>query len=768
MNKISAVFKTSLLASAVALTGCGGDGDDSSSPQARTGVQVGGNSISAQGGDATLGRGGSGGDVYVYKYNSASALNVQRQGVINADYTLPEQTPQFGSNAVVLTATETAQLVNDDGDETNTSAHLPDAGKLYLIDRSMLGHEANPDLETQNLYRLYKSDGVSAIGADNTEVTGLTIDAGVTLILKDNDNYSRIRLNFKNDVQNDGLLVTDNETVSQRLALQLTIGAYYGTGQIDLSGSKPGQAGGSLTIYAHTIKNSGEFKSNGGGNTETGVAGNGGSIELYANIFVENTGALSTNGGISATSTSGQGGYIELAAIDVYNTGELNANKGLGFNSSNSNYGEVYISAAKNLINTGNINVLGDTAQGDGNYRGGDGGDIYMELTNTVPYVGLDKALVNTGDLNVDGGDIAGESSGNAGNGGDIYIQAGDYNTIRGNSPDSTDGAAFYTSINISGNISANGGSNTLASEYGQGGVGGEIALTVYDQTTSTVGSYLVGYNNINASAGDGMDGGYAGGIDIISGDHREERGGSYVPALSGPLSNSVDLIANGGHSLATEEDSGYGENGGYINLAIQNGYAYLQPDALHLTNTGAISADGGNSFNDSANGRGGNVTVMAPGAVTIENSVSVNGGSDKYTANAGVGYGAHAGSIALVSQYNSNAINASISANGGDGNRAGGNAGFIMFAGKTSLNAQGSIGLNGGNAVVDATDAINTEGGDAGEMSMISEAYNSVLAATVTAEAGQGDEPGITASIMVDADCKSDYCNIETMYGEK
>jgi hypothetical protein len=773
MIKITTPFKLSLLASAIALTGCGSSSDDSPvDSQGRAGAEVSSFTISAKGGASINGQGGQGGYVEILKYNSASELNIEKEGVISSSYTLPEQEPQFGTNAAILSESETVQLVYVSNDVTDTSTHLPDAGKLYLIDSTMIAEDVN--ISNENLYRLYKSDGISELGADNTEVTGLTIEEGANLILKAN-NGGTINLYFKNDIQNNGSIFTENED-DTRLNLDLMSAAYYGNGAINLSGSKVGQSGGNLTIFAHTIKNAGEINTSGATDNEGGTAGSGGQIQLYANVFIENKGLLNTSGGVSAQSTGGEAGDIYIEALEVFNTASITANKGAGRSAIyNSNSADVYITAAKSLINTGDIDVLGGKAHGNGNYSAGRGGDIYFNLTNSPGYISLDKALVNTGNLNVSGGSVSGDADGRGGYGGSIEILAGDEYLEDGDTPDENFASALSTSVNISGNLSANGGSTESAEDYAYAGPGGSIEIAIYDQATSNIDSNLLGYDNINVNGGDGLDGSYGGQAYISSGDYRDERGGSFVPALSGPIANSSDITANGGSSLATEvaanedEESGYGRRAGYISLSIENAFAYLEPGALSLSNTGSISATGGRSFNDDYSANGGNVSIIAPGTVTVTNSITLDGGSDEHNANTSDNsghIGANGGNLVVISQYSNNSLDSTISANGGKGDLEGGDAGFIMLAGKTAVSADGSISLNGGNALENNADSHETDGGDAGYISLLSGAYNSAFNTTVTAEPGTGDTTGEPASIIVDADCKSDYCDIEAAMG--
>lgn len=773
---ITTPFKVSLLASAIALTGCGGDSSDSETAVdggGRTGIDVNSFTISAQGGASTLGQGGSGGGVSVYKYNSPSALNIAKQGVISSAYTLPEQTPHFGSNPATVSTSETVQLVYVSNDESDTSTHLPDAGKLYLVDYTMVSE--NPDISYDNVYRLYKSDGLSALGAENTEVTGLTINEGASLILRSNNSNNTINLYFKNDVENNGLLITENENAAH-LDLEIYTGAYYGSGDIDLSGTKLGQSGGDLSIYAHTIKNSGDLNTSGATNNTDGNAGSGGYIRLSANIFIENNGQLNTRGGTSALYMGGDAGSVYINAMEVFNNGAIDAQKGAGRDANySSNSTDIEIYAGKTLINTADISVQGGEAHGDGSYNAGKGGTIELMLGSVESVLGLDKALVNTGNLNANGGAVAGDAYGRGGYGGTISIYAGDEYLIDSDDPNSYEASSLATSINISGNLSANGGSTESADSYATAGNGGYIYLAAYDQATSSTDSNLLGYTSINVSAGDGLNGGYGGWIDLVSGDYRDERGGSYVPAFSGPINNGANLVANGGSSLAVEtageeeEQRGYGRRAGSVYLAIENGYGYLQPGELNLTNTGSITADGGRSFNDYNSANGGDLWVSAPGSVSLSNDISLNGGSDEHVADSSDNddhRGSDGGDLALISQYDSSSLDGAISLNGGSGDLVGGDAGFVMINAKTALTANGTIAMNGGDAIANDTDSHETIGGDAGYINLLSAAYNSELASTVTAQAGTGDESGEPTSIVVDADCQSNYCDLQDSMG--
>lgn len=114
-------LQISLLASAIALTGCGSSSSGSSGDKVpgetpdtgREGTPLSGLTISAKGGSSILGEGGNGGDIEIYKTNSKTALNIHKVGNIDTSYTLPTQTPEFGVNPVTIEVTQTILLVED-------------------------------------------------------------------------------------------------------------------------------------------------------------------------------------------------------------------------------------------------------------------------------------------------------------------------------------------------------------------------------------------------------------------------------------------------------------------------------------------------------------------------------------------------------------------------------------------------------------------------------------------------------------------------------
>jgi hypothetical protein len=745
LNKQS--FQISLLASAIALTGCGGSSSstpaDSGPGTGRAGAAFSGLTISAKGGESTLGEGGNGGNVGIYKTNSATNLNIVKTGNIDTTYTLPTQTPEFGNNPVTISSPQTIILVDD--------SVLPAAGTLYMLPSE---------------YRLFKSTGNKLVGDESHEVTGLTIDADVELFLPANNGSSTTYLYFNNDVQNNGTISTVNGERSTRIDLNLTAAAYYGTGDINLKGDIDNynrQSGGDLTIYAYTIMHSGLFNTS-GANYDNERPGNGGgsagTIQLIADVFIENTGELRANGGNSDSYAGTNGADINLYAAAIINTGLINSNSGSG-NSQNYSYNDsdIYLSASRSILNTGSISSKGADADENGN--AGKGGDIEFYLDENE-MIAFDQSIINTGDLIVDGGSITGVSTGYAGNGGsiEIYTEEPDEET---NGP---------VKFEISGNLSANGGSTT--EEYSNAGNGGEISIANYDNPSSSAETFIIGYDEINTSGGNGVDAGYAGEINMIFEDYRDERGGYHMPTVSGSIYNNVNLTANGGNTTAEAQEAGddpiygSGERGGYVALYANNYSAYLQPGAINVINEGIISVNGGNSYNDSykSNAEGGGVDITASHRVEITQPINLNGGSDLHPAATGESdehSGSNAGEIMITSQYEETTINTDISANGGQGDLQGGNGGLLYVMSKLAVSLNGTVNLNGGNTAADDADSFETEGGDAGFVNIVSESMDSQVLATITASAGTGDVAGDEKVVIVDADCLSNNCNFNS-----
>ncbi|MGR6871997.1 hypothetical protein ACU6U9_06740 [Pseudomonas sp. HK3] len=742
-------LQISLLASAIALTGCGSsssDSDDDKGPgEGRAGTAFSELTMSAKGGASVLGDGGNGGDIDIYKTNSATKLNIVKQGNIDTSYIVPAQTPEFGVNPVVIAATQTITLVED--------GVLPEAGTLYILPGTS---------------RLFKSSGEKLVGDETHEVTGLTVNAGATLFLPVNSSSTASRLYFNNDIQNNGVITTVNDSIESRIDLRLTAAAYYGAGAINLKGDTSNyyrQSGGDLSLSAYTIINSGLINTSGANKSSDNTTGNGGgnagTIQLNASIFIETTGELRANGGHSDSDSGTNGADISLNAAAIVNTGMINSNSGSGNNQSyNSNGSEIQLNAAKSIVNTGIISSKGADAGDSGNAGKGGSIEIYLSENDEVAF---NQSIINTGSLTVDGGSITGESDGNAGNAGNISIYT--------ESPDERSNAPVV--FEISGNLSANGGSTI--EEDSNAGLGGQISIANYDNPSSSAETFIIGYNEINVSGGNGVDAGDAGSIRVDFDDFRKKlrSDARYVPTVSGSIYNNVDLIANGGNTTAVAQAAGLdpiygsGADGGNVVLNVANYSAYLQPGAINIINEGSITVNGGNSYKSSSrsNANGGEIRISAAHKVQVSQPLALNGGSDLHTATTGESddhAGSNAGSLSVFSQYENVSIDTTVTANGGTGELVGGNGGFLNMTSKSAVTLNGSVSLNGGNTVANDADGFETEGGDAGYVYAVAESMDSQVNATITANSGSGDKAGEEKVIYVDADCLSNNCQLD------
>lgn len=754
----STPLKISLLASAIALAGCDSSSSGGSAPtpeerilDSLTGTDVSAMTISAQGGSSTLGDGADGGYISIEKSNSVAPLNLLKVGKVDVSYTLPSQKVDLGSNPLVVDGPITAVRLTD--------STLPAVDTLYMTDSSDY---------------LYKSDGLSLIAAEEQRITGILINTGARLTLPKHPRSSATNLLLENDIQNDGeLLVLDELNDYEREDLNLYVAAYYGSGSIDMSGndkSYDGQNGGNIHIEAHTIQNSGSLITKGASyGAEGGAGSQSGSITLEASVFIENTGPLDTTGG-SSNGNGVDAGNITLTAASVYNTGDITANHGTGYGSYSSNNTDVKINASKELVNSGNISVTGV----DSDSTASRGGDIILKLDSSdAPIQIAQSRFANIGNLSVQGGDLTGDDAYRAGYGGNIEIVIDGY--------DEEGSVNSKLDVKIAGNLNTNGGNtsadmNELENDYA--GDAGNISIDIDQHPLAQEPVFIMGYDTINLSGGAGVDGAEGGSIQISSNTSGPDQDGN-----AGPIFNQVDIVANGASSLAAnttdpsdpnEEVNGTGANGGYVYLGSRGDDAYMQSEASSITNTGNISAMGGDTHTSesprSVNNRGGNVNVYALSSLNMDQTINVNGGSNTHASTSSENFGhqgADAGYIVLQSMASAVTAAGSYAANGGQADLTGGDAGTFISTAQTALNIEGTIELNGGNAIADALDTRDTQGGDAGNLLVVSAALNSQVTESITATAGTGDIVGEDSNMFVDADCRSEVCNLEDLMDE-
>jgi hypothetical protein len=169
--------------------GCGSDPQNSSSTPSSPGdaspgaPSTGAPVLLASGGTSTSGSGGSGGAVYIQSYGSVKVL---KSGTVDASFPDPSFSPDFGTTPYTVSS-DTTVLLNDDTVSGNLCSASGD----------------------NNLY-IGNGNGTCGDGGDSV-VTGLTVNAGATLVLVDQGiwggGYGTLQLT--NDLVIYGTVTTD-------------------------------------------------------------------------------------------------------------------------------------------------------------------------------------------------------------------------------------------------------------------------------------------------------------------------------------------------------------------------------------------------------------------------------------------------------------------------------------------------------------------------------------------------------------------------------
>lgn len=446
----------------------------------------GGPTLDASGGDASAesGRGAAGGEIDIritLGDDAEGGVEIRRSGSADTSYESPPLLPPFaGSNPLVVTDEVIVEVVNE-GD--------PPAGTVYIEDD-----------ETS----LFISNGDNIEG-NEPPITGLDIRRGGVLVLPHDSEVPEnfVRLEFTNDIINDGLITTD-DPAGQRdrghVRLVSTDGSYVGSGDIDLSGTSNASRGGIIAIVAtRVIFNEGEMRASGGAADHAGTvefvdvdAG----IEGAGRLRIENRGRIDVRGGDASSGgeDGGVGGSIVmLSSTDLFNAGDLLASGGRGSGQGGPG-GQIELVTARfgDIVNEGDLVV--DGARGDLG-RGGAGREIRIVATG--------GGIRSSGDLLLRGGASRSDA---AGAGGEIDIITLDENATVF-VPGLHEPAG---SIELSGRILATGGSGSSGS-----GMGGIIAIaneSVVPDLEDGRRIVLLGHRRVSATGGNGALGGGTGG----------------------------------------------------------------------------------------------------------------------------------------------------------------------------------------------------------------------------------------------------------------
>lgn len=757
--KTSAAFKFSALATAIALTACGGD-DSSSKPSGLSSNSEGTAVISAKGANGTLG-GGQGGYVDIEKYYSAGELNITLKGEPDTDYELPDFTPSLGANGASITS-DTVIKHYESGD-------VLAVGDLYISNQAIYKYDGD------------EIDSAPVTGKPSTVITGIEISADATLTLESNDSY--LYLYLANDIINNGTITTANklepeETDSDsRPHLYLYSFGYTGSGTVEMGGTNEDYPDGrTFRLYATYISNTGNMDAS-GLNIETtgaeGVAGDGGRIDLNSDFFIENSGALTALGGNHNDGYGGEGGDVDLEAETILvNTGLISINGGSGKNIDSNYYtnSSVYLYSPQVLINTGTITAIGASAISgtdvDG-AEGGVGGSVYLELEPVYNYQAplKDPRIINTGSIDVSGGANFGDYAG--GEGGSISIQVTE-------SEYGGEGQSYPAVTAISGDLIANGYGS---SETTYGGDGGSIYIEHESIASSELSTQIVGYQFIDVSGGSGFEmGGYAGGIDISSYSN-EEDDYSFTYAPASPINIATNFIATGGDAVfdqALDEaeggEGGYGMPGGYIYITTWAAQPTLQKEIedASIKFEGNVTINGGSAlgYADAASGAsGGEFYTSATHKIELDGSINSNGGSapatgrDLTTTNengATSFYGAEGGGVYVSASDGEANVDMDININAGTGANYAERAGNIWIGSTEKATLKGNISAIGGSADATLVDSI---GGNGGQIYLYSatEKYSSTEDVVLTG--GTGNSVGFEGGLREGLECKIGNC---------
>ena len=480
------------------------------------------------------------------------------------------------------------------------------------------------------------------------------------------------------------------------VSITSAINAIGGTGNVDNGGF-----GGNVTITtagggAATITVDAPIDTSGGDDVGfSDFAGNGGTIRIEtkgngsANIDIN--AALTSVGGVG--DDGGRGGNIELITLngDIFVDGILTSDGGESDNNGG-HAGAITVSAngaGRSITITSDINALGGTGN---NNEGGEGGNI------TIRTLGATGAASITilGNLDSSGGNVLnGDDSILAGNAGHIMIST-------------ASASAGAANVIINAGITARGGIGNLSTTGNLGGKGGDVTVTTAGAGASIS---LTGNSTIDTQGGAGnVEGGLGGNVIITTAD-------------ADIVTNTI-ITSGGSGNLST----GNGGHGG--NVVITAG-----GDNRSITIGGAISALGGSG---NTGGDGGNVTITTTGnasTITVNAPIDTSGGQDPFTNT----FGGNGGFIQIQTTGAGGPanidINASLTSAGGDGFDGGRGGNIELITADGDIFVGGVLTADGGNS--------DDDGGNAGSITVAANGDGRSITVTsvIRARGGSGND---------------------------
>jgi hypothetical protein len=609
---------------AMALAACGSDNNSNSNNNIDNAPVLGTSTFIASGGTSTNGTGGTGGYVNI---QSDGAVKVLRSGTVDAssNASLSTPVPNFGSDHFIVSGSTTTVLL--DTDESGVLCTFYGDAHLYI------------------------GNGDGFCDGNDIMVTGLTIDAGATLVLVDQgywDGYGTLWLS--KDLVVNGTITSTAPSVY----IEANMIDVESSGKISTSATTTDTNAGSIYLgcgaygcggdsFTNQIINRGSIEAKGLGN------GSGGFLFLEPNDLVANYGAIDASGGnsdVGSGLSGGSGGELDVYVDygDFYSSGLVRMNGGKGDTQGgdteadyyNYNGYSVYVETAyvDNTVGRGDIIISGtweaNGGNGSGNDglngRGGYGGWIYLQ-TDSMGTVTINATMSAKGGNAL----AAGFPGGNANYSYGIDIYSYNYRTD----------PATPGKISIAGKYDLRGGNGDES-----GGSGGY--LNIYNNGFNSLSKVsdveLVGFPTLIMNGGDGANGGSA----ALPALQLTTNSPNGMPA--GPITNEANIEAKGGNASATGAGgwggtvemitNGTGDpseiitNSGIIDMSGGTGDTGGSSDmiwlwAQHVTNSGNLTANGGNGT--TTGGNGGNIYLMSDDGTTqatLTGTQSVTGGS--------------------------------------------------------------------------------------------------------------------------------------------
>ncbi|HIK10577.1 MAG TPA: filamentous hemagglutinin N-terminal domain-containing protein, partial [Oscillatoriaceae cyanobacterium M33_DOE_052] len=443
--------------------------------------------------------------------------------------------------------------------------------------------------------------------------------------------------------------------------------------------------------------------------------GNGGQVSIDANGGDVNTGNIDTFSNVS--SSSYRGGNIDISGGNI-TAGNINTgNRGAG----GAGYGgNINITAVGDMI-TGAINAAGNMAGGD------------ITLRSTSGSINTSTGFIDSYSGGGTGGEVTVEAERNIATAGVQSYGDNDAGDINMTSNQGTIGAGEIQSYSVQSNagdvtLNAPNGNIALENIRSQGAtIGGDLTINSGGSftTTGTINSYASASNgvagNVNITANDSITlGTDASNSALINSEGPQQGGSISITSTSG----AIDATTGGLSSFASSGEAGDVTITAPGNISLSNIYSYgaTQGGSISITSSGGtIDTSNGILGAYSLFGNGGNITLNA--------NSDVNTGFIRAFAS---GNNSQSGDVTIISR--NGAINTTV------GNLSGeavinADAALADIAG-TFLSQFANIDVyapngNGGNVILEAPQGITT--------SHIS-SYGGINAGSVTATSQAGD----------------------------